>query len=480
MPNHHPTRLSFIASFLACAFLASCDGERNVTEPVEEPKLTQSWLDSAVDSTTSGLERIRGLKFTSEVKGEIVKRESYDSLMFALSRFEEGDTAESYWALNDRTMVILGITDTMGQWSRAQQWFDESSITGFYHPRTCKLYVFDDVGQDDRVYTVVHEMVHALQDQAFGLDESSAWIRESDEDLAFTYAIEGEAEYLATALISGIGTATEMKETVDQSRFTLDILAMGLDSWAKQNSIPMTMILPMMAPYYMGPHLASERRFRSGWAGVDSFFTHPLRTTRASIDPDVADVVRDWNPGGCPAVSGSFRPLQTGRLGALQLGSLVWGNLDSKLRLGALADAWRGDRFWTFHGDSGSALLWRTAWKDTATAQAFARTWWLERAQRRTLWKTIFYALMNDTVKTASDTGNTNSVFVRVRGSEVDIVEGFSTVETRDLEAKLSAIPVRSIVAAREASTSGSAFATWIPPRPPVRLPPPRIPGLTR
>lgn len=434
----------------------------------------QAWLDSMMDATVAALERIRGRTFSAKVGGAIVKRESFDSLMFALSRLEQDDALQDQWSLSERTMIALGLSDTMGQWSRARQEFDRSSVTGFYHPRSKVLYVFDDVGERDRLYTVVHEMVHALQDQLFGLDASGAWIRENDEDAAFTVALEGEAEYLSSAVLTGQSGAEELKELFDQSVYSLDQLAYGYDSWAKQKGVPMTMMLPMMAPYYMGPRLPSERRFRSGWSGVDSLFTHPVRTSRAALDPDVADVVRDWNPGGSPAVSGSFRPLQTGRLGALHLAALVWDIADSRLRLATLADTWRGDRFWTFQGDSGSGLLWRTAWKDSLSAQAFARTWWLRRAARRTQWKTTSYALMDDTLKTASTSDNSRSVFVRVRGSEVDIVEGFPTLETRDLEAKLAAIPVRSPVAARSVSSPNFGSGTWIPPRGPFRLPPPR------
>jgi hypothetical protein len=481
MFTSRPAQTSSIAGIFACLVLASCETERSLPVQSIQPEVpTQAWLDSMMESTVTALEKIRERRFPAKVQGVLVKRDSYDSLVFALSRLEGIDTADGSWSFSERTMLILGLTDTLGQWSRAQSSFDRGLVTGFYTPVNRTLYVFDDVGEQDRLYTVVHEMVHALQDESFGLDASAAWIRENDENVAFTTMLEGEAEYLSMALLTGETSAGMLKGEIDQSVFTLDQLATGFESWAKQRDIPMTMMLPMMAPYYMGPRLPSERRFRSGWSGVDSLFTHPVRTSRAALDPDLQDVVRDWNPGGCPAVPGVFRPLQTGRLGVLHLASLVWGNADSKLRLATLADSWRGDRFWTFHGDSGSGLLWRTAWKDSTTARAFARTWWLERAPRRTQWKTTFYSLADDTVKTASTSDNSRSVFVRVRGSEVDIVEGFATLETRDLEAKLAAIPARSLLAARGSASTGFGAGSWRLPEGPFRLPPSRRPGLSR
>lgn len=475
MFTSRPPQTSFIASSLACLVLTSCDAERSL--PAQPEGATQVWLDSMMESTVAALERIRERRFSGKVHGVIVKRDSYDSLMFALSRLEGIDTAEGPWSFSERTMFILGLTDTLGQWSRAQREFDRGLVTGFYTPVNRTLYVFDDVGERDRLYTVVHEMVHALQDQSFGLEASSRWIRENDEDAAFTLALEGEAEYLSMALLTGETNAGRLKEEIDRSVFTLDQLATGFESWAKQRDIPMTMMLPMMAPYYLGPRLPSERRTRSGWSGVDSLFTHPVRTSRASLDPGLEDVVRDWNPSGSPAVPGAFRPLQTGRLGALHLASLMWGNSDSRLRLASLAESWRGDRFWTFHGDSGSGLLWRTAWKDSTAARSFAQTWWLERASRRAQWKTTFYSLMDDTLKTASSSDNSRSVFVRVRGREVDIVEGFATLVTRDLEAKLAAIPAHTPVAARGLSSPGFGSGPWRLPEGPFRLTPSRRSG---
>lgn len=482
MPSLSLLRIGF-AGLLAGAVLASCDSKRGFDPEGSDSggnDSSQKWLDATVSAVRGELEILRGHAFDSAFTAVSVRRSSFDSLMAALNDLYGGGAGESYWEMNERTLVVLGLADSMGQWAEAQESFDESSILGFYLPQNRTLYVFDDGSEQDRVYTVVHEMEHVLQDQVFGLETIGSGVRETDEDAALTYAVEADAEYVATALLRGDTSAADMRSVVEDYAFTFDQLAMGLDSWAKSNAIPMAMALPQYAPYYMGYTLISERRVRSGWSGVDSLFAAPLRTTRAAILPSLSDTLRDWNPGGAPEVSGGFRPLQTGRLGALHLGSLVWGSLDSRLDLQDIAAGWRGDRFWTFHGDSGSGLLWRIAWQDTGTARAFARTWWNKRTARRAASGLAKFQVLTDTLRSASNVDRTRNATVRVRGSEVLVVEGFSATEAASLEARLAALGDRGIFAARGVAEGSFGTGEWRPPRPLVPFHPPRGVGTKR
>lgn len=483
MVSHRTVRASSLAGLSICALLASCDAERSMDEtptPEVAHREAQRWLDSTIHSLIPDIEAVRGRSFRGEVRGVSVPRDSYDSLMSALDGLVDIDPPPAEWEMGERTMVILGLADSIGQWGKAQVNFDKGSIQGFYAPENKTLYVFEDGSLTDRVYTVVHELIHVLQDERFGLESSGRLARDVDEDMAFTYAIEGEAEYVSIAVLSGDTSAKDMGARIDRFYFSFDQLAYGLQQYVESEGIPLTMALPVFAPYYMGTNLVSQRRLRSGWAGVDSFMTRPLRSTRAAIHPSVQDSFRDWNPGGSPDVSGMHRPLQTGRLGALYLGSLVWGSLDSRFDLDGLAASWNGDRFWTYGGDSGSALLWRLAWKDSLSARAFANTWWKKRASRRKAWGDTIVLSTHDTLKSATTPDRRRTVMVRVRGKDVVIVEGFLSTEVRDLESKLLALPDRTVFAARGASDPVFGEGTWTPPRPPVHAPPPRIPGLER
>lgn len=476
MHSIRPAR-AFCIALASAMLLLSCSSERlNATATAGDlsSEEGQEWLDSAITAMTARIEALRGYSFGVRVRGVSVRRESYDSLMRALSS-QLGSGTEPEWAMDEKTMVALGLSDSIGQWDAAQANFEQNAVQGFYLPGTGTLYVFDDGSAEDRLYTVAHELEHALQDRLWNLSTIDADVREADEDMARTWAIEAEAEYVSTAVLDGKTSAAAMQAWVDANAFGFDALATAIQYWAQTHSVPMVQILPQVAPYYMGVDLISRRRVRSGWAGVDSLFDRPLRTTRACIVAGAGDSLRDWNPGACPAVSGTFRPLRTGRMGALQFGSLLWGGLVKDLTLGKLADRWRGDRFWSFAGDSGTALLWRTAWKDDTTARAVASSFWARRAARRAAWKLDHDVSVTDTLRTSNTASRDRGTLVRVRGNEVLVAEGFSPAECRDLEAKLAALGDRAGYAARVAGPSFGG-GEW---RPPVSaLPPPRIPGL--
>lgn len=476
---------TLLAGLLSSGLLASCAPERTLpTAKDTDPEVQhqgQAWLDSMVLSVRSEIEAARGLTFKEAVHATSVSRGSCDSLMQALFGMNgSGYASDPSWAMSERTIVVLGMADSMGQWSAAQSAFDAGTIQGFYQSSNKTLYVFDDGSVEDRTSMVIHEMVHVLQDQNHGLGAITARSREADEYIAAQFLMEGEADYLSMSVSAGNTGALSMDSLVDAGRPSIDVIASGLESWARENRLPLSMVIPQMMPYYLGTHLVSTRRVRSGWNGIDSLYVNRLRTTRTALHPLLKDSVQDWNPGACPAVGGRLRPLETGRLGALYLGSIVMGSLDPSQNLHALTDEWRGDRFWTFHGDSGSALLWRSSWKDAGAAKAFARSWWSSRSVRRASWGTTQFLTVRDSFKTASNADSSRSVLVRVRGNDVVVAEGFSTAEARQLAEGLFALPRRTVFAARTPGATSFGNGDWMPPRSPIPFPTPRIPGLLR
>ena len=70
----------------------------------------------------------------------------------------------------------------------------DKHLQGYYSIKDKTLYVYDDVSGVIRG-VLIHEMVHALQDQQFGLDKLHDSAEEDDSALAKTALIEGDATY---------------------------------------------------------------------------------------------------------------------------------------------------------------------------------------------------------------------------------------------------------------------------------------------
>lgn len=435
----------------------------------------QAWVNSAMAEAQTEIELFRGASFLRPVRGVWVRAGGYDSLVRALGSqlglYEEPPS----WNLTERTMIALGMVDSLGQWGKSQQTFDQGSILGFYVTENATLYVFDDPDLEGLRHTVVHEMVHALQDQRFGLDGLSDRMREDDEDNALRALVEGEAEYVTLGVMSRGASPQELNDSLASWSPSYDSVARMVSKWSSSANLPLTMTLPTYTPYMMGPNFVSRARLRGGWATVDSLFRAPPKSTREILWDD-ATPPADWNPGGAPPVSGAWKPLQTGRFGVSRMASLLHGHLSSGQTLEGVLGGWRGDRFWSFESDSGYGLLWRLRFASDSAARNFASAFWASRAARRARLGQTSLPVGGAVYLAIPTRGNLGSQ-LEVSGSQVAFAENFAPTEADSLVSLLLALPDRTLLAARGAAST-FAGPEWAPPRAPVTLGhPPRIPG---
>ena len=71
----------------------------------------------------------------------------------------------------------------------------DTHVQGFYSLKDKTLFVYDDVSGVYQRGVLIHEMVHALQDQHFGLDKLHQVDADDDEAMAKAALIEGDATY---------------------------------------------------------------------------------------------------------------------------------------------------------------------------------------------------------------------------------------------------------------------------------------------
>src|SRR5262249_25604924 len=77
----------------------------------------------------------------------------------------------------------------------------DKGVQGYYSPKEKVLYVYDDVRGSYQKGVLIHEMVHALQDQHFGLKKLHAPSFDSDRELAMAALVEGDATYTMIELL---------------------------------------------------------------------------------------------------------------------------------------------------------------------------------------------------------------------------------------------------------------------------------------
>src|SRR5437870_966461 len=75
------------------------------------------------------------------------------------------------------------------------------AIQGYYSTKDKALYLYDDIKGNYQRGVLIHEMVHALQDQHFGLARLHATSYGSDAEMALAALIEGDATYTMIKLL---------------------------------------------------------------------------------------------------------------------------------------------------------------------------------------------------------------------------------------------------------------------------------------
>jgi uncharacterized iron-regulated protein len=202
---------------------------------------------------------------------------------------------------------------------------------GYYSTKDKTLFVYDDVAGNYERGVLVHEMVHALQDQHFGLAKLHQGSFGSDAELALAALIEGDATFTMIELLKK-----------DQPRVTA-MLDVPLEK--AQN-------LQNAFLYGQGARYVKALKERGGWESVNARYKFPPQATADILHPDGAPSI-DLGPGKT-----------RGEFGLI---AMLSESTETKPLAVQAAAGWRGDR--EFETDGGKA--WVVAFATSADALRF-------------------------------------------------------------------------------------------------------------
>lgn len=208
-------------------------------------------------------------------------------------------------------------------------------VQGYYSTKDKTLYVYDDVAGNYERGVLVHEMVHALQDQHFGLANLHATNLGTDAELASAALIEGDATFTMIELLKK-----------DQPR-----VAAMLDTRLEKARDVQGAFL-----YAQGARYVKALKERGGWEAVNTAYRFRPRTTAAILHPDGVKTI-DLGPGKT-----------RGELAILKL--FAAQPATAALAVEAAA-GWRGDRV----VEQGAASAWIVAFANPDDVQQFQTAW---------------------------------------------------------------------------------------------------------
>ncbi|HTR76900.1 MAG TPA: hypothetical protein VMH39_02280, partial [Gemmatimonadaceae bacterium] len=217
-------------------------------------------------------------------------------------------------------------------------------IIGYYDPATKILYVVQGAPDVYVGVTIMHELVHALQDQYVNLDSIEHAYGDDDREAAAQAVIEGQAVYEQAVLMAGgpdniavqlPGGWDQMRQAIRDQETTQPIFA----------SAPMVIQESLLFPYINGAEFI--RRYLEKHPSTSPLDRFPLSTTQVMHDsayfgkaPDVPLIV------GLPPVADAVYDNDLGEFGTRLFFYQHLGNLNAAA---SAASGWMGDRYIAFH-----------------------------------------------------------------------------------------------------------------------------------
>lgn len=251
-------------------------------------------------------------------------------------------------------------------------------VVGFYDPASDTLFVVEGVDEGLVDAVLVHEMVHALQDQYVDLDSLSEATRErNDSGMAFQAAVEGHATFVMLEWMLGqmMGSSIDLTRMPRLSETLGDdaLGAAGMEMPELQQA-PAIIREQLLFPYVAGLDFVQARWTAAGGRPAPLGEGMPA-TTEQILHPGAWGTPADAAPrtldfGGTPGPG--WKELVSDGLGEFDLRLFLREFLADRAAADAAAAGWDGDVYRLFDGPAGEVLIWVSRWDDAGEAREFA------------------------------------------------------------------------------------------------------------
>lgn len=310
------------------------------------PSWAKAW-DARVEPLARFVERERGLTFDHPVTVAFVPEDEFVADL-RRRRAESADGSSSDAADGGPDLPFeraFGLVPA--DFVEAQSDADAAAgVVGAYDPWTREIRVRGTELTPAVRVTLVHELTHALQDQAFDLRARQSEPDSNAAGLALLSVIEGDATLVEQAYIG---------ELTDEEREQLGAAEDEVIDSPELDRVPGALLSISNMPYVLGPTFVGAVDLLGPAGGRDDLFRRAPRTDLAVLFPDlhlggrttVVDVAQ-------PSLASGEEATDSGRYGT-DAGAFTWlsvlaGRLDVHEAVAAV-EGWAGDSLVTFERD---------------------------------------------------------------------------------------------------------------------------------
>jgi hypothetical protein len=368
--------------------------DKNVAAPEEkEVKITPQEAEElfhSVDEILAFDSKQTGLPIKKEVKRRLTSR---DEVVAYLTKHMKDEDVKR---LQRSELVLKKFGLLPREFDMEKLLLDllREEVAGYYDPKTKTVNLLDWVPLEEQEPVLAHELTHALQDQAIGLDK---WMKKGDKDLgeikkdptpediendeiddAREAVIEGQAQammfqYALSPTGRSIADSPDLVESMESETLT------GTPSTKVFNDAPIFMKESLTFPYSYGMEFVVKLMANGGkekaFAGV---LANPPHTTRQIMQPETYLSGERIEPMPLPEFKRDFKDyikFDIGAMGEFDVAVLIEQYAGKELSK-RMCPEWRGGYYYAARPKNDATaplgLLYVSRWSNAEKAAEFA------------------------------------------------------------------------------------------------------------
>jgi hypothetical protein len=362
-------------------------------QPKEETKITPRQAEElfhSVDEILAFDSKQTGLVVKKEVKRKLTSREEVVS--YLTKNKDDKDTQR----LRRSELVLkkFGLLPRDFDLEKLLVALLREQVAGYYDPKTKTVHLLDWVPMEEQEPVMAHELTHALQDQAVGLDK---WMSRGEKDLAETRKnptpvdIENDEEDNARqAVVEGQAEAVMLQyalapvgRSIVDSPDLVDEMESSMTNGTPDSTVfkdaPIFLKESLTFPYRYGLEFEIKLLQKGGrekaFAGV---LANPPHTTRQIMEPETYLSGEKIEPMRVPNFKQDFKnykKFDIGAMGEFDVAVLIEQYANQELAKW-LYPEWRGGYYYAARVKDNAAaplgLLYVSRWSSAEKAEEFA------------------------------------------------------------------------------------------------------------
>lgn len=216
----------------------------------------------------------RGLPYKAPVEVTLL---ADDAFRERLKGEEDEDSAETKKELQTTQRVFegLGLLEKGIDLEKAVETLYGDAVAGFYDTDSDDLVVRGEKLTPSVRITLVHELVHAVQDQHFDIDRKDLDDRDDEASQGLTGLVEGDAVRIEELYLESLPNREQKQAEKEEAE-----AGSGIDP-----DIPRVLLQLVAFPYIVGPDFARAVVQGGGQARLDQAFAEPPATSEHLLHP---------------------------------------------------------------------------------------------------------------------------------------------------------------------------------------------------